>query len=480
MALDLQAIADVIRSDVMGPPSKSDAAIGQSFLRHLGLSRRMNGNQVLPVATNGSLYLYDDERGIWDELEFDDALSLIQQYDGKPYAHDGSDKKHKALEIGPQKAKAVHEAATLDLDHRDATFFDKALDGLAFKNGFVTVSADGPALQPHGPDHRATHCLPFEFDPEAECPEWTAVLKRVFDVSESPEDDAKLLQEFTGACLAGIAWKYARCLILSGGGNNGKSAVVELLTEQLFPPDAMSYASPQSWARPEFLSALRGAKLNLVNEMPDSDIQASDAFKAVIDGGMLMAKNLYENPYQLRPRAGHILLANTLPGTRDNTNGFWRRVLVLQFRRDFNKRPDETGRLRTKEEVKAVLRDEMPGIALWALWGAARLLRQGGYTMPVSHRRALEEWRCDVDQVAAFLNECCKVDGSKTYHSLIHENFLTWCKSTGRQELGNRRLASRLRALGIEGDRDGGGVYFRLNVMMKSAWGIGMGVQVNV
>ncbi len=472
--MDLRAIADVIKTDELELTHDSPAILGRRFLRHLALYGKMDGNTVPPIATRGTIYLYNDSEGAWEELHHEDALSLIHCYDGLTIGKRGT------LGIGPRKAKEVHQAAALDLEHRDFAFFDSAVSGVAFRNGFVTVSADGLTLHDKSPEHRAAHCLPFDYDTNAECPEWTAVLKRVFKGSPSPEDDARLLQEFIGACLTGMAWQRARCLILSGGGNNGKSVVVEFITDQLFPQRAVSYTSPQSWARPEFLSRLRDARLNVANEMPATDIQAGDVFKAVIDGGAVTAKNLYENPYTLKPRAGHIFLCNELPGNRDNSDGFWRRVLVLPFKRNFTKDPDETGKLRTKEEVKATLAKELPGVALWALYGAVRLLRQGGYTIPESHKRAIREWRDDVDQVSAFLSECAKFDGGTTHHGEIHRAFKEWCELNGRQVIGNRKLATRLRMLEVQDGHDREGLFFRMTVMMKAAWGIGKGVSASV
>jgi P4 family phage/plasmid primase-like protien len=293
----------------------------------------------------------------------------------------------------------------------------------------------------------------------------------VFDGDPDAEQKSKLLQEYIGACVAGIAHRYARCLILSGSGNNGKNVVADIVADHLFPADAVTHTTPQSWNKPEFLSRLRSSRLNIANEIPASDIQAGDVFKAVIDGGAVTARDLYASPYTLRPRAGHLFLANELPGTRDNTVGFWRRVLVLEFRRNFTTRPDESGKLRTKEEVKAALVKELPGIMLWALHGAVRLLRQGNYTVPDSHHRALSEWRLETDQVAAFVDDACRLDGGSTHLTELHRTFLEWCEFRRRQAINDKSLAKRLRGLGVEHGKDKYGVHFQITPMLKAAWG---------
>jgi putative DNA primase/helicase len=153
--------------------------------------------------------------------------------------------------------------------------------------------------------------------------------------------------------------------------------------------------------------------------------------------------------------------------------------LVLPFKRNFTNDPDETGKLRTKEEVKQSLIRELPGIALWALYGAVRVMRNGGYTIPESHRRALLDWKCDVDQVAAFLDECCNVGDGSTAHAQIHSDFKDWCDLNGRKVIGNRKLANRLRLLRVEEENTRDGLRFKLTVMTRGLWGIGKGRRAN-
>ena len=102
-----------------------------------------------------------------------------------------------------------------------------------------------------------------------------------------------------------------------------------------------------------------------------------------------------KSPFDFRPVAGHIFAANRLPGTADQSKGFWRRFLVVTFRRDFTNDPERD------PDMADRLVAERARIVSWMLDGAVRLFRQKDYTFPASHVTALETWRRTSDQVAA-------------------------------------------------------------------------------
>jgi P4 family phage/plasmid primase-like protien len=467
--IDLALIRERMKLRTFSQTDTSEVALASALLEDIA------GPGSKPVATRGGLYAYDEDTGAWCELERNDLMSLVQSY-STCTVHSSRDSK--PLGLSAAKCGGIILCALSSPGAVDARFFDTAKEGVAFLNGFAWVTPEGIAWAEKSPEHRALSCVPFDYAADADCPEWTAVVRRVFEGDPDREDKGRLLQEFVGACIAGIAYRYTKCLILSGSGNNGKNVVADIIADHLFPQEAVTHTTPQSWSKPEFLSRLRSSRLNIANEIPASDIHAGDVFKAVIDGGAVTARDLYASPYTLRPRAGHIFLANELPGTKDNTQGFWRRVLVLEFKRNFSAQPDETGKLRTKEEVKRALVQELPGIMLWALHGAVRLLKQGHLTVPDSHHRAVNEWRLETDQVAAFVDDACRIDGGTTHLTELHRVFLDWCEFRRRQAINDRSLAKRLRGLGVEQGKDKYGAHFSLTTMMKAAWGTKTNVSV--
>lgn len=464
--IDIGAIAEMIRAGTIAKDQTSDVALGRRLLDDIALSGRLAGGEVRPVATRAAVYRYDGNQGVWEGIPDASLLALSQCYDGVTVA--GA----KEIRMSAGRCKAVRDCALTNPEAMDPTFFDNAPQGVAFANGFARVSAEGVTFADKSPANRATSVVACDYDDKAECPTWLDTVNGVFRDDRDRDDKHKLLQEFVGACVVGIAANYAKCLVMIGDGENGKSVIGETIAELCFPPEAVCYIPPQSWVREYNLAQMTNARLNLANELPDADIQASDVFKTVIDGGTVVARKPYEPPYQFRPKAGHIFLANALPSTIDNSHGFWRRFFVVEFNRDFGKDPARV----TKGEMKARLTAERAGIVQWALWGAVRLLRQGKYTQPESHAAAISEWRLDVDPVAAFVDGCCKRTGDITPLKEIYPEYSRWCEKSGRRPASDRTLGRRLKSLkiGVRKTRDGIG--YGIEVLSEVMWASGKGL----
>lgn len=455
--------------------SLSESDVGEVHLARRFIEDTSRTTGVKPVATRNAMHMYDEDSGTWRETKKDEALSLIQAYDGVSVGYvrrkkDGTEDDYtRPLRLSAGRVDGIYKCLLTSQDALDPVFFDQAPRGVAFRNGFVTVSKDGIEMKPRSHENRATTYQDSDYSPDAPFDEWRGVLQRVFDGDKDAPEKRLLLQEFIGACVVGIATDYAACLVMVGEGANGKSVVAETIAEQLFPPDAVTYTTPQAWARSFTLSRLRNSRLNVASELPDAELASSDVFKAVIDGGKLEVEDKNKDPYTMRPRAGHIFLANSLPSTRDNSKGFWRRFLVLEFNRDFTKDPAPE----TKEAVKAKLIKESAGIMVWALHGAVRLLRQGRYTVPTSHHRVMRDWRLQADQVAAFVDECCVQDKDETSAKEAFNAFREWCQRNGRMPVSNIVFGKRLKSTGIKARPTRSGMVYGIEVLPATDWATG-------
>lgn len=434
---------------------------------------------VAPVACRHSLYLYDDAGGVWVELDQDLFHALVQAYAADVPVEvnelkkdkDGNDRwetRQQPLKITHNKIRGVYQLALRFPDIYKPEFFDRPEQGIAFANGFVKVTDYGIELRPHAAQHRSLAAMPYDYSDAAECPEWLAVLRRVF--AGDPDITSKMaaLQEFTGACVCGIAADYQRCMVMVGGGENGKSTIAETISESLFPGELVTHVPPQDWDKEYNLSHLKNAKLNMASEIPESEILASAAFKGVVTGDPCTARDPYQKPFSFRPVAGHLFSCNSLPSSRDSSYGFWRRFLVLTFNRDFGRDPDKT----TKSGLRSLLDAEADGIMLWALHGAVRLLKRREYTLPTSHADALTEWQTDVNPVAAFVADCCDINGGAEWTALadIHAEFKSWCERQGSKGLKNKTLARRLRDAGVLSEKGRTGIRFHMAVLPRIDW----------
>jgi putative DNA primase/helicase len=348
------------------------------------------------------------------------------------------------------------------------TFFHRRAGvpiGLAFRNGFATVSADGIAFREHSSKHRARFAYSFDYEPVAPAPRGLLeFLSAVFRDDEDAVEKTLLVQEYFGGALVGVSTDYPACLVAIGDGGDGKSTLGNIMASA-FPPGAICSVAPQDMAQEYRRAELAGKRLNIVAELPEADIVSAGAFKAVIAGDRITARPIREAPFSFQPEAGHYMSANRLPGTNDHSVGFWRRWLVLPFNRSFVN--DTT---RDPAIARKLTRAELPAIAHWLMAGAVRLLRQNGHTQPDSHVRSLAKWRTNADQVALFIETACRPSASDrpgvgsdwTKAATLYKRYREWSTENGHRPMASNSFGERLRIRGLRIVHMNGGNHYPL------------------
>jgi P4 family phage/plasmid primase-like protien len=411
----------------------SERELAQRMLRDL----RFDENVPL-VYDEGELYRYAPTIGIWEKVTELAQSRELQRYDGKAFGQRGR------VKISGSMVKGACNLAKAQAE--TPRFFETAPHGIAFTNGFLHLDETARVrfcLAPLGAENRARTRLPFSYTPESKCPRFLQYFDEVFVDDEDRQLKINLLQEFAGACLVGIATRYQKAIILTGEGNNGKGVIVDVLFA-LFPDVARAAITPQTFGKDCVRAKLAGVRLNAVSELPESEILATESFKAIITGDPIEGRHLFKPPITFRPVAGHIYSANRLPGTNDHSFGFWRRLLPIAFNRCFSE----------AEAVKGlgerIAQTELAGVAAWAVAGIERLLTRGHYETPPSTLTALDRWRLEADPVALFLLEWTEPDheGAGIFAAEFYEAFCYWAERTGHRRISNITFGKRLRGLG--------------------------------
>ena len=390
------------------------------------------------VHTEGDLHRYDAAHGVWSMVSASAQSVAVQAYAGTMVGEKPKPLKLRASDIG----------GTLSLMHdRVASpgFFNNAKPGLVFANGFVEVTADGTRVHPHAASHGARFRYPFAYEGTTAAPRWLAFLDALFRDDDDRDEKAAFLQEFTGACLFGLAPMFQRCAVAVGEGENGKSKFGQII-EAAMPPGSCVAIPPQDWGNEYRRAMLAGRRFNMVTELPESEIMASEPFKAVVSGELIVGRQIREAPFQFRPVAGHYFAANRLPGTRDMSEGFWRRLVVVRFRRSFKDDPARNPRI--AEEICA---SEMPGLVSWMVQGAVRLLRERAYTFPASHAREVEGWRRNADPVALFIDEMTRplAEGELGMQARdLYAAYRKWAALSGHHSMAMNKFGERMGLLG--------------------------------
>ncbi len=400
---------------------------------------------VSVVFDRGEFYRYEQHSGLWMVIQRELLVRHVGRYAGAPLGD-------KVVKVSDGLINGSISVASSFAMKR--FFFDNAPPGMMFQNGFVMLMDDGEIrLIERSPDHRARFGMESDWNTGLQAPKFLKFMLDIFTPDDeeefyTPEEDKKkiervktihLIMEFIGACLIGDATRYAIALVLYGEtAANGKSTLIEIV-KALFPPGSVKSLAPSKWGDRFYLAELALARLNAVSEMPTSEIGASDLFKSVVSGDDVMVARKFKDPFDMRPRAGHIMACNELPATTDQTEGFWRRFMVVEFNRHFAKSE------RDLNVAKRIIANELGAIAVKAIEAASRLRRQGQYTEPESSIKAKERWKGESDPIRIWLLErtkrcngnCglrCKETYSKNCSVLPPEAYASyreWCKEVG-------------------------------------------------
>lgn len=394
----------------------------------------------------GTLWRYSTARGVFEQLpEKQVQAHLVRTFDGATYVT-GLDKMGapvvKPLRLSYKAVQGIQSILNATVSRPG--YFDAAPPGVTTQSGFVYARDGELVVDPHSPDQRSTYLIDAPFDRNAEPVEFVRMLRACFRDDADCEEKVLLLQEFVGACLLGMATKYQKACILLGDGANGKSTVQEVIMS-LFAGDVITAVVPQDLDEYQKAS-LSKSRLNVVNELPETELLSSAVVKALISGDLINARPIRQNPFSFRPRAGHLFAANALPGVRDLSPGFWRRWLVVPFNRVFTPAEQDRGLARR------IIQGERAGLVAWAVRGAARLQQQGQYTESQPVRDQLSQWRHAVDTVSQYVEERLrKTDVGRTAPQQIYEDYKLWAMATGHKNpVTLTSFGLRLSKLGIE------------------------------
>ncbi len=427
--------------DENGMPSAAPFLRGDHVELGKELLQAIGGEDYLTkvVFDQGLLYRFVEQYGLWAPTTPDDCSRLIQRFAGRPV---------RAKRLAPLClsasdikgiAKCAHDQASIP------SFFTSAPEGISFANGFLEVTAKGAKLKPLHVGNRARVGYWFDYKAHVKLPPLLGkFLADVFRGDADAQEKIDFLQEHAGISLLGRAPKFQRCALMVGGGDCGKSTYADIIMG-CFPDDAIAAVTPQVMHKEYERAELAGKLLNYVAEMPEGDIVDGGPLKALTDGSPINARKPYGAVFQFRSRAGQLLNANRLPGTNDQTHGFFRRFVIVEFNRSFTDDPT-----RDVDMASKIIEAERPAIAAWLVAGAVRLLARGAYVLPASHARGLNQWQLNVDQVRAFLADQTHpiAQGEKGVGATaLYARYTAWAEGNGHKPVSSTKLGVRLREL---------------------------------
>ena len=290
--------------------------------------------------------------------------------------------------------------------------------------------------RPHTPLLFSAVVLPYEYDPDTDCPMWRAFLDETF---EEDEERIALWQEWCGCNLVPDC-SFQKFMLGVGEGANGKGVCTDV-QEAMLGAENVSHVPLEQFGQRFALWATVGKLANIISEVGELGRAGEGTFKRFTggDGVDIDRKNL-PALLQYRPTARVTIMCNTRPRWLDRTNGIWRRLLYLPFRVSI---PEER---QDRRLAKRIIDTELSGVFCWSLAGLTRLREQGRFTVPDLSREEIVEYRAEANPARAFLTEECVVAaGCELPNSDLYRTYRKWCVDRNYRPLNAVHFGRELR-----------------------------------
>lgn len=295
-------------------------------------------------------------------------------------------------------------------------------------------------LFPHHRDRLITKLAPIDFDPEATCPKYDAMLAW----AQPDEAMRRYLHQWGGLNLTGEMGEQ-KLHFWHGGGGNGKSTVIDAwayvagdYSSTTGIETFLDQGVKKSGGNPTpDLARLGGVRMLRTSE-PEKGAQLAEALIKLVTGGEPMAvRFLNKGFFDLRPLYKLTISGNHWLGISGTDNGIWRRVDLIPWESQITEAEKD-------EALPEKLRKEASGIFNRLMAGLLDYMRNR-LVRPQRVIDATAEYRDASDPLGRFLKMCTRAaEGGKVQSSHLHRVYEGWCIASGEKAWTNKGFTNAM------------------------------------
>ena len=345
------------------------------------------------------------------------------------------------------KMESLEKLAKPELAVR-ITDFDNNIMQLCVKNGVIDLYT-GKLLQPL-PSMLHSKMAGVSFEQDASCPRFIQFLNDIF---EGDNDLMEYIQKVAGYMLTGNTDEQSLFMLL-GGGANGKSTLVNVLTNLLGDyavntPTNTLMATVNGGVGDDIVR-MAGARLITAQESENGQRFAEAKIKSLTGGDEVTGRPLYGVHFSFKPVGKIVIATNNRPEIRGADEGIWRRIREIPFNRQFKEAEQD-------KQLMSNLLKELPGILNWAIEGCLKWQSEG-LTAPLAVDASGAQYRSEMDTVAGFIDEECSHNPSGSVKvSALYEQYFDWCKQQGKSPRTKIQFGKSMISNGYEQSRSQNG-----------------------
>lgn len=436
---------------------RTEAGMAKALRRYMCGIDGDEGCDFFKVDADGMLYAFN---GMYYEVMTEEALLevIISVMEAKNVGI--------VYQVG--SAKVIRDYVLNTLNGTERCRFVPDRRYVCFTNGVLdleTMRFNGFNIR-----YKTDVVLDFEYKPDLRSALWDSVLDRTIP-------DANMRETFHQFCGCFLAkreeYKIEHICFVVGEGQNGKSIICKAVVNMLGPAVASSYSPEQLFKSSQMeyhLADVNGKIVNYCDEVSNKDFSGGD-FKQFVSGGAFTGRH----PYSRKPtKVDRIPLmlccANSIPPTTDDTEGYFRRFLIILAPNhidDRDKDPMLEMKLRAPE-VKA-------SIFNWVLEGYKVFLRNGGKIEIADTVRdvvnemrensnSLQRWISTIGYVASEPPaDNPNAPGWKSLREWVQE-YIHYCQDWGETPRTRKAVTDMFKKMKAHSKRRADGIWYYLEV----------------
>ncbi len=322
------------------------------------------------------------------------------------------------------------------LTYKEITAFDNNPNSITAENGIFNIST--LVLSPHTHTNLSKVLVPCNYISNI-----TDISKIMFwkYLTSTCTIDNKLDENMLDDILELMASCFVKnkidekSFILLGNGDNGKSVLLLLLNSMLGKNNVTNIALHDLVSNPFAAARLDGKLANIYTDLKSSALKNEEKIKNLSSGEPIHVEHKYQRGFDMVTHAKLIFSCNQFPKVYDQTDGFFRRWIIIHFRRKFALGdPDRDEKLKEKLINN---QDEKDLIFSYLMSLSEKLLRTGKFRYSLGHKEIRKLWNANADPVSGFIDNCIiEKEGSKKTKRETYKFYEQYCFDNGIVPLG--------------------------------------------
>ncbi|AUF82467.1 D5 family helicase-primase [Tetraselmis virus 1] len=231
-----------------------------------------------------------------------------------------------------------------------------------------------------------------------------------FEQIQTNESVREYLLRLLGSYLNGNI-REERFHVFTGVGRNGKSILIDLFERALgeysckLPVSLLTQKRAASNAASSEIARLKGRRHACLQEPSTDETLNTGLMKEMTGGDRLMARALYQEPFEFRSFARLTLVCNHLPNIPSTDGGTWRRIRLVEFDSKFveEPNPDDPKEFLVDKGLSEKLDDWAPHL-MALLIEYYKIYTLQGNTEPESVLKATKQYQQSQDSVKMFFD----------------------------------------------------------------------------